>query len=204
MDWACGNFNQRIIAAGKRHVRVYVVTRGFQDWLTLMVYSHCPTPRPIKRIENCVEVFILNRYRHKHGFLLCSVLIYQYLCWPQSLYLSRCRAVWTHHKSWVNMKNQGSFCWCQWTYCIFQIIYAAQALSNYPTSKIAKENFDVFADSWSQQINDLSILVKDINDICQGKQGTKQVYLSLPRPGVSSISFCGWMHIRIHTGYNRI
>ncbi len=67
----------------------------------------------------------------------------------------------------------------------FQIIYAAQALSNYPTSKIAKENFDVFGDAWSQQINDLSILVKDINDICQGKQGTKQVYLSLPRPGVS-------------------
>ncbi|XP_064598146.1 alpha-catulin-like isoform X2 [Liolophura sinensis] len=59
---------------------------------------------------------------------------------------------------------------------------AAQTLAQYPGSKIARENLDVFADAWESQINDLSILVKDVNDVVQGKM-EKQVYLSLPRPG---------------------
>lgn len=61
---------------------------------------------------------------------------------------------------------------------------AAATLSAYPTSKIAKENFEVFADAWAAHINDLSVLVKDVNDVCQGKPD-RTVYLSLPRPGVS-------------------
>jgi hypothetical protein len=60
---------------------------------------------------------------------------------------------------------------------------SAQSLSQYPNSKIAQENLDMFADSWETQINDLSIMVKEINDVCQGR-GEKPVYLSLPRPGV--------------------
>ncbi|XP_070570526.1 alpha-catulin-like isoform X2 [Ptychodera flava] len=64
-----------------------------------------------------------------------------------------------------------------------QIVSAAQTLSIHPTSKIAKENLDVFAEAWELQINDLSLLVKEINEVCQGKVGEKQVYLSLPRPG---------------------
>ncbi|WAR10887.1 CTNL1-like protein [Mya arenaria] len=54
----------------------------------------------------------------------------------------------------------------------------------YPGSKIAKENLDLFADGWEAQINDLSVLVKEVNDFCQGKTD-RLVYLSLPRPGVS-------------------
>jgi hypothetical protein len=57
-------------------------------------------------------------------------------------------------------------------------------LACYPTSKIASENVEVFANSWAVQINDLSVLVKDVNDVCHGKSD-RQVYLSLPRPGVS-------------------
>jgi len=57
-------------------------------------------------------------------------------------------------------------------------------MSCYPSSKIANENVDVFANAWSVQINDLSVLVKDVNDSCHGKSD-RQVYLSLPRPGVS-------------------
>ena len=60
------------------------------------------------------------------------------------------------------------------------------SLACYPTSKMATENVDVFASAWSSQINDLSVLVKDINDACHGKSD-RQVYLSLPRPGVSII-----------------
>ena len=63
---------------------------------------------------------------------------------------------------------------------------SAQTLSQYPSSKIAQENLDMFADSWGTQINDLSIMVKEINDVCQGR-GDKPVYLSLPRPGVRTI-----------------
>nr|XP_006818860.1 PREDICTED: alpha-catulin-like [Saccoglossus kowalevskii] len=64
-----------------------------------------------------------------------------------------------------------------------QTVSAAQTLAINPTSKIAKENLDVFSEAWEQQINDLSVLVKEINDVCQGKSCEKQVYLSLPRPG---------------------
>jgi hypothetical protein len=62
-------------------------------------------------------------------------------------------------------------------------MFAAQTLAQYPGSKIAWENLEVFADAWESQINDLSILVKEVNDVCQGR-GEKIVYLSLPRPGV--------------------
>nr|KAG5702399.1 hypothetical protein BaRGS_027486 [Batillaria attramentaria] len=62
------------------------------------------------------------------------------------------------------------------------ILFAAQTLAQYPNSKICRENLEVFADAWESQINDLSILVKEVNDVCQGR-GDKVVYLSLPRPG---------------------
>jgi hypothetical protein len=35
---------------------------------------------------------------------------------------------------------------------------------------------------WEQEINDFSILVKEIQDFIEGR-GEKTVYLSLPRPG---------------------
>ncbi|GFR90610.1 alpha-catenin-related protein [Elysia marginata] len=62
------------------------------------------------------------------------------------------------------------------------ILYSAHTLAQHPDSKIARENLEVFSDAWESQINDLSILVKEVNDVCQGR-GDKVVYLSLPRPG---------------------
>ena len=59
-----------------------------------------------------------------------------------------------------------------------QTIQAAQTLSSHSTSKTAKENMDVFSDAWAAQVNDLSVLVKDINDVCLGK-GDRPVYHSL-------------------------
>jgi hypothetical protein len=41
---------------------------------------------------------------------------------------------------------------------------------------------DVLCRFWEQQINDFSILVKEIQDFIEGR-GEKTVYLSLPRPG---------------------
>jgi len=45
-----------------------------------------------------------------------------------------------------------------------------------------KENLDVLCRCWEQQINDFSILVKEIQEFTDGR-GEKTVYLSLPRPG---------------------
>uniref|UniRef100_A0A4W3K356 Alpha-catulin n=1 Tax=Callorhinchus milii TaxID=7868 RepID=A0A4W3K356_CALMI len=70
-----------------------------------------------------------------------------------------------------------------------QIISAAQTLALHPSSKIAKENLDVFCEAWESQLNDMSILLKEINDVFEGRRGEKRVYLSLPRPGVSIIPF---------------
>jgi len=67
-----------------------------------------------------------------------------------------------------------------------QVVHAAHTLASHSTSKIASENMDVFASAWQTQINDLSVLVKDVNDVCSGR-ANRQVYLSLPRPGVGLI-----------------
>uniref|UniRef100_A0A9J8B8W2 Alpha-catulin n=1 Tax=Cyprinus carpio carpio TaxID=630221 RepID=A0A9J8B8W2_CYPCA len=64
-----------------------------------------------------------------------------------------------------------------------QIISAAQTLALHPTSKIAKENLDVFCEAWESQLCDMAILLKEINDVFEGRRGDKKPYLSLPRPG---------------------
>lgn len=69
----------------------------------------------------------------------------------------------------------------------FQVLLAAKTLAMYSGSKIARENLENFAEAWESQINDLSVLVKEVNDVCQGRTD-KAVYLSLPRPGVSIIA----------------
>uniref|UniRef100_A0A8C1ADT3 Alpha-catulin n=1 Tax=Cyprinus carpio carpio TaxID=630221 RepID=A0A8C1ADT3_CYPCA len=67
-----------------------------------------------------------------------------------------------------------------------QIISAAQTLALHPTSKIAKENLDVFCEAWESQLCDIAILLKEINDVFEGRRGDKKTYLSLPRPGKHS------------------
>uniref|UniRef100_A0A673L6S2 Alpha-catulin n=1 Tax=Sinocyclocheilus rhinocerous TaxID=307959 RepID=A0A673L6S2_9TELE len=67
-----------------------------------------------------------------------------------------------------------------------QIISAAQTLALHPTSKIAKENLDVFCEAWESQLCDMAILLKEINDVFEGRRGDKKTFLSLPRPGKHS------------------
>jgi hypothetical protein len=54
----------------------------------------------------------------------------------------------------------------------------------YPTCKSAVENLQLYCDCWESQINDLSILVKEMQDFIHGIKSNKSIYLSLPRPGV--------------------
>uniref|UniRef100_A0A673VCV9 Alpha-catulin n=1 Tax=Suricata suricatta TaxID=37032 RepID=A0A673VCV9_SURSU len=63
-----------------------------------------------------------------------------------------------------------------------QIISAAETLTLHPSSKIAKENLDVFCEAWESQISDMSTLLREINDVFEGRRGEKYGYLSLPRP----------------------
>ncbi|KAJ7338389.1 hypothetical protein JRQ81_011785, partial [Phrynocephalus forsythii] len=64
-----------------------------------------------------------------------------------------------------------------------QIISAAETLTLHPSSKIAKENLDVFCEAWESQLSDMSLLLREISDVFEGRRGEKRVYLSLPRPG---------------------
>uniref|UniRef100_A0A3P9N9P2 Catenin (cadherin-associated protein), alpha-like 1 n=1 Tax=Poecilia reticulata TaxID=8081 RepID=A0A3P9N9P2_POERE len=67
-----------------------------------------------------------------------------------------------------------------------QIISAAQTLALHPSSKIAKENLEVFCEAWDSQLCDMALLLKEINDVFEGRRGDKRSYLSLPRPGKHS------------------
>ncbi|XP_058475313.1 alpha-catulin [Solea solea] len=67
-----------------------------------------------------------------------------------------------------------------------QIMSAAQTLALHPSSKIAKENLEVFCEAWESQLCDMALLLREINDVFEGKRGDKRSYLSLPRPGKHS------------------
>ncbi|XP_069678069.1 alpha-catulin isoform X1 [Periplaneta americana] len=65
-----------------------------------------------------------------------------------------------------------------------QVVTAAHTLSIHPTSKIAKENVEVFADMWDALVSDVTAVAKDVVDLCgRSMEDNKQVYMSLPRPG---------------------
>lgn len=67
-----------------------------------------------------------------------------------------------------------------------QVISAAQTLALHPSSKIAKENLEVFCEAWESQLCDMALLLREINDVFEGRRGDKRSYLSLPRPGKHS------------------
>ena len=54
---------------------------------------------------------------------------------------------------------------------VAQIISAAQTLALHPSSKIAKENLEVFCEAWESQLCDMALLLKEINDIFEGRRG---------------------------------
>uniref|UniRef100_A0A6M2DDD1 Putative alpha-catenin n=1 Tax=Xenopsylla cheopis TaxID=163159 RepID=A0A6M2DDD1_XENCH len=63
-----------------------------------------------------------------------------------------------------------------------QIVTASRALATHPSSKIAKENLEVFADMWQWLANDVTTLTKEILELAQSRPD-KQEYMSLPRRG---------------------
>lgn len=71
------------------------------------------------------------------------------------------------------------------TCSFFQTILAGRTLCLHPSSRIARENLEVFCDTWANAVNDLSKLAKESDAICHGRVAAeKQAYMSLPKPGV--------------------
>ncbi|EMP33911.1 Alpha-catulin, partial [Chelonia mydas] len=54
------------------------------------------------------------------------------------------------------------------------IISAAETLTLHPSSKIAKENLDVFCEAWESQLSDMSMLLREINDVFEGRRDVSQ------------------------------
>ncbi|XP_043396250.1 alpha-catulin isoform X3 [Chelonia mydas] len=80
-----------------------------------------------------------------------------------------------------------------------QIISAAETLTLHPSSKIAKENLDVFCEAWESQLSDMSMLVREINDVFEGRRGEKRAYLSLPRPGKHNANLKALKPVKLDT-----
>uniref|UniRef100_A0A8C7GDK2 Alpha-catulin n=1 Tax=Oncorhynchus kisutch TaxID=8019 RepID=A0A8C7GDK2_ONCKI len=60
-----------------------------------------------------------------------------------------------------------------------QIISAAQTLALHPSSKIAKENLDVFCEAWESQLCDMGVLLREINDVFEGRRGKHSANLKM-------------------------
>uniref|UniRef100_A0A0K0DTB4 Alpha-catulin n=1 Tax=Strongyloides stercoralis TaxID=6248 RepID=A0A0K0DTB4_STRER len=63
-------------------------------------------------------------------------------------------------------------------------LFAGRTLCIHPSSRIARENLEVFCDTWAQNISDLSRLAREFDTVVSGRVAAeKQAYMSLPRPG---------------------
>ncbi|XP_043364444.1 alpha-catulin isoform X3 [Dermochelys coriacea] len=82
---------------------------------------------------------------------------------------------------------------------LVEIISAAETLTLHPSSKIAKENLDVFCEAWESQLSDMSMLLREINDVFEGRRGEKRAYLSLPRPGKHNANLKALKPVKLDT-----
>lgn len=66
---------------------------------------------------------------------------------------------------------------------------AAGTAALFTGCRAARDNLELYCDCWTMQVNELSVLVKEMNEYLHGIKSNKSVYLSLPRPGVSNRRF---------------
>ncbi|KAF0300210.1 Alpha-catulin [Amphibalanus amphitrite] len=66
-----------------------------------------------------------------------------------------------------------------------QLLAAAHIVCLHPNSKIAKENFEAFADMWLNLVGDVKVAAREISECLRtaGRPAQQPVYMSLPRPG---------------------
>jgi hypothetical protein len=69
------------------------------------------------------------------------------------------------------------------------MMLAGRTLCLHPSSRVSRENLDVFCGAWSSNVNEVSRIAKELDIACSGRLAAeKQAYMSLPKPGVSSSS----------------
>ncbi|KRX85381.1 Alpha-catulin [Trichinella sp. T6] len=69
-------------------------------------------------------------------------------------------------------------------------ILSGRTFCLHPSSRIARENLQVFCETWSLAINELARLAKEVDVACHGRQvAEKQSYMSLPKPGLLCKNF---------------
>ncbi|VDP01351.1 unnamed protein product [Soboliphyme baturini] len=67
------------------------------------------------------------------------------------------------------------------------MVLAGRTLCLHPSSRIARENLEVFCDTWAHAVNELSRVAKETDSVCHGQiAAEKQAYMSLPKPGVDA------------------
>lgn len=105
--------------------------------------------------------------------------IKQKSCTTQTLQLLIFRPMTRAYSSTVFSKCKYNFLSCPFFFSFFaparQIISAAQTLALHPSSKIAKENLEVFCEAWESQLCDMAMLLREINDVFEGRRGASQV-----------------------------
>lgn len=87
-------------------------------------------------------------------------------------------------------------------YAVFQYLTSmiqssAGTAALYPGCRSAVENLALYCESWENQVNELSVLVKEMHEFMHGIKSNKSIYLSLPRPGVSCFILINNFSLRI-------
>ncbi|MFH4975816.1 hypothetical protein AB6A40_002525 [Gnathostoma spinigerum] len=141
--------------------QIYEVLRANEDQLILSSIKACSLSGDIDSVERYLERF---REHAEHVEEVCHLLYHVSV--TDALHVSTGH---TEH----NLRALAPL-----------ILMAGRTLCLHPSSRTARENVEVFCDTWSQCINDISRLAKEIDAAASGRLvAEKQAYMSLPRPG---------------------
>uniref|UniRef100_A0A914BVJ3 Alpha-catenin n=1 Tax=Acrobeloides nanus TaxID=290746 RepID=A0A914BVJ3_9BILA len=141
--------------------QISTIFRGNEDQTILSSIKTCSVSGDIDGVEKLMEKF---REHAEHTQEICRLL--------HHISLTDALHVYTGHAE-RNLRALSPMA-----------LLAGRILCIHPSSRIARENLDVFCDTWAQNINDLSRLAKELDAAVSGRiAAEKQAYMSLPRPG---------------------
>ncbi|VDM79322.1 unnamed protein product, partial [Strongylus vulgaris] len=152
-------------------VKISEVLRANEDQVLLSSIKACAVAGDIDGVERYMEKF---REHAEHMQEVCRLLHHISLTDALHVNTGHCER---------NMRSLAPLA----SFTFIKTLLAGRTLCQHPSSRIARENLEVFCDTWSQTVNDLSRLAKESDSAACGRVAAeKQAYMSLPRPGVSS------------------
>ncbi|CAJ0961572.1 unnamed protein product, partial [Mesorhabditis belari] len=141
--------------------QVSEVFRANEDQVLLSSIKACAVSGDIDGVEKFMDKF---REHSEHMQEVCRLLHHISLTDALHVNTGHCER---------NMRSLAPLC-----------LLAGRTLCLHPSSRIARENLEVFCDTWGQSVNDLSRLAKDADAAASGRVAAeRQAYMSLPRPG---------------------